>query len=178
MGNKLMLDFPQMKLIPHVLNSLNKEHEGSGFIKQNQDGTISLKMYCKGNVSPVEAFYQTKATAGKIYDESYFYSILAWDIYGREWESKWLMPDFKFGPAESGYVIDATVREVKYSAKLAQEMKAYYAGIYFSGEIEIPSNTRTKIDKIINGQKRAAEVNFNIAKFTSSNFEFEVEKRL
>ena len=177
MGNSFIIDCPNIKLIPQLPDSSRKTHEGSGFIGKNQDGSFSLKMYSKDELSFKDILFQHEnSVPGEIIGEKSYYKLVAKDISGREWESKWILPDIHAGSGGDGNVIRASIREIFWSSSINTKNDISYVGIYFPGEIEIPCNKYTEEEKIVDGEKRASSIGFNLAKFDSCDLKFEIKK--
>jgi hypothetical protein len=179
MENKFTIDCPNMKLAPQLSDSLHKIHEGSGFIGQNQDGSFSLKMYTKEELSFEDnLLYHEDSMPGEIIEEKHYYQLFTKDISGREWKSKWILPDIHAGSVNNGNVISAKISEISCSSSISNENDIHHASIYFPGEIEVPFNKLTQEEKIVDGEKRAFSSSFNVAKFDSCDFKFEIKKEI
>jgi hypothetical protein len=114
--------------------------------------------------------------AGELIHEEYYYHLTANDITGRQWEAKWILPDIHSGPDPHRYIIHADIRELSYSYDTYNEFPAYYARIYFAGDIDIPFNTRVNVEKMVDGQNRSSSMKLNISKFSACDIQFELEK--
>lgn len=177
MENRFYIDCVDLILAPHLPGLDRKIHLGAGLISQATDGTFSLKMFCHGVVSQRDMFPRSDWKAGEIVHERYFYHLTAKDIRGRQWKAKWIIPDIQSGPgATNGYIVNADIRELSYSSDLNIEITSNYAGIYFPGDIGIPSNTAIKTEKVVNGQKRSTSMSLKISRFSACEIEFEIEK--
>lgn len=177
MENRFTIDCTQLTLTPQSDDTSKKIHEGSGFIGQSQDGSFSLKIYCNGDISPMDVFSRLNLPLGEIINEQHYYRLSAKDIKGRQWEAKSILPDIHAGPHPAGYIVNARIRELSYSSgDLYDEVDGYYAGIYFPGDITIPCNTITKVEKIVDGEQRSYSGNLNISKFNACGIDFEIEK--
>lgn len=177
MDKKFILDCPQMLLSPQLSTSSKKNYSGPGYVSQNPDGGLVFKIYCnEGAIShlfeEIERFNSIKS--GEILGEEHFYSLLATDITGRQWKSKWIDPDPCFG--SSGSIIKGKVKELFYTYQLEYQEGGYFADIYFPGDIDIPCNRASEVEKIVDGKKRAFSGKWNIAKFDACGFDFELEK--
>ena len=178
MQNRYSIDCVQLSLAPQLSGTGQKSHQGPGLISQAPDGSFSLKMYCNGNVSPLDVFSCMNWKAGEIIHERYYYHLTANDINGRQWEAKWIIPNIQSRHDTNGYIVNADIRELSHSSDLYVEVAGYCAGIYFPGDIAIPFNTPVTVDKIVGGQKRSSSVNLNIARFSACGIEFEAEKEV
>jgi len=176
MENKFIIDCVYLKLTQQVSDSAQKIYEGSGFIGQNQDGSLSLKMYCKGKISFKEALSPYgEPVSGEIIKEEYFYQLSAKDIQGREWDARWILPNIQPGPEFMDYVITANMNEITSVLTFDKEIKASYANIYFPGKIKIPCNIWTQEEKTVGGKKESFSSTLDVAKCSSCDFEFRME---
>lgn len=175
--NRLVIDFPKLSLTPCSPDSTNKIHEGSGSIQQNSDGSISMKAYCTDNVSHKEVFQSLNSPAGKIIEEKRFYNLVATDIYGREWISNQIIPYIHAGHEIPGYIINGKIGQISCLEDLGLEKDVHSAIVYFPGMINFPSNTTTKWEKTVSGERRISSVDLNIASFKSCDIDFEIEKQ-
>ena len=175
--NKFTIDCPSIKLVPQSSDSSLRLHEGSGFINQNQDGSFSLKMYTMEELSLEDVLHpRGNSIPGEIIDEKHYYQLLARDISGREWESKWVLPDIHAGLGGNGNVICANIKEFFCLSSVNSKKDIHHVSIYFPGEIEIPCNKCTDEEKIVDGEKRFFSRSLNLAKFNSCDFGFEIKK--
>ncbi len=177
MDKKFVLDCPQMLLSPQLSTSSKKSYSGAGFVSQNPEGGLVFKIYCNDHVishlfEDIEYFNALKS--GEILGEEHYYSLLATDINGRQWESQRIDPDTHFGPI--GSVIKGKIKELFYTYQLKNPAGGYFAEIYFPGDIDIPCNKTSEVEKIVDGKKRASSGKWNIAKFDACGFDFELEK--
>jgi hypothetical protein len=174
MDRRFVLDCPQIVLSPHKPTSSRKGYRGPGFITQNEDGNLTFKI-CSIEGSPIddlERFFSVKP--GEILDEEHYYSLLATDINGRQWEARWIDPNPNYGPA--GCFVHGIIKELHHEENLPESGEGYFSEIYFPGEIRIPCNTTSEVEKVIDGEKRSWFGNMNIAKFGACGFEFELEQ--
>jgi hypothetical protein len=160
MDKKFVLDCPQMLLSPQLSTSSKKSYSGAGFVSQNPEGGLVFKIYCNDGVishlfEDIEDFNSIKS--GEILGEEHFYSLLATDINGREWKSQWIDPDTHFG--SKGSVIKGKIKELFYTDQLYNPTEGYSAEIYFPGDIDIPCNRTSKVEKIVDGKKELFQAN-------------------
>jgi hypothetical protein len=175
MDKKFFLDCPQMLLSPQLSTSSRKSYSGAGFVSQNEEGHFILKIYGVEGLSPfecIEDFFNIKS--GEIINEEYYYELSATDISGKQWKAKWIWLDIHSG--QPGSVIHGQTDELIYSYQLPKSVEHYFVDIYFPGDIDIPCNTTTKLEKEVDGEKRLQSYNLNIAKFKACGFEFGLEK--
>ena len=177
MENRFSIDCPKLILNPQSPNSSGKIYEGSGFVTQNRDGSLSLKMFCGGSLAPEEFFSKLQFPPGKIIEEQHYYRLSATDISGREWESKWILPNFNVGPEFVGYVINSGIREIWYADSIPKATEARYAELYIPGDVQIPFSNTTQIERIVEGERRSSATLLNISKFISNGYKFEIEQK-
>lgn len=175
-NNKFVLDCPKITLSPELPSTDKKSYTGSGSITQSGTGEFLLKLYCDGVISPIEVrslFLNT--TAGKIIGGSEYYCLSAVDLKGRSWEAKRIFPNIHSGP-NPGYLVLGGLNEISYSSNLPKALTKSSVNIGYRGDIDIPCNKDTTVETSVGGERRSKYADFNIAKFQTNGFEFEIKK--
>lgn len=144
-------------------------YAGPGTIKQNENGILELKLYCKINDIKKEISHRFKHhTPGKIISDDNYFNLKAIDMSGVEWTSDniWVTADVSF-PA-SGQVIKARLREIETVEEGSKKADKNYLFVVLPGKYEIPCNA--KVDLPNGGWRLSRSV------FTTNNMELDLKK--
>ena len=144
-------------------------YAGPGTIKQNENGRLELKLYCKINDIKKEMSHRFKHhTPGKIISDDNYFNLKAIDMSGVEWISDniWVTADVSF-PA-SGQVIKARLREIETYEEGSKKADKNYLFVVLPGKYEIPCNA--KVDLPNGGWRLSRSV------FTANNMELDLNK--
>lgn len=144
-------------------------YSGPGTIKQNGNGILELKLYCKINDIKKEMSHRFKHhTPGKIISDDSYFSLKAIDMSGVEWTSDniWISANVSF-PA-SGQVIKARLREIETFEEGSKKADKNYLFVVLPGSFEIPCNE--KVDLPSGGWRLSRSV------FTANDLEVDLNK--
>lgn len=144
-------------------------YAGPGTIKQNENGILELKLYCKINNINKEMTHRFKHhTLGKIISDDNYFNLKAIDMSGVEWTSDniWVSANVSF-PA-SGQVITSRLRGIETVEEGSKKADKNYLFAVLPGNFEIPCNS--KVDLPNGGWRLSRSV------FTTNNLEVDLNK--
>ncbi len=175
--NHLTLDCPIITLSKQVSDSNNNDlHKGAGFISQVEDGQFLLKLYSDKSY-PINKFLsQSGSKAGELIKESEYFSLSAFDLYGRNWTTDRLLITIH-SSNNKGYLITSKIRELQYKHELHKPLDFSFLKIRFRNNIDFPCNIITKNQKIVDGEEISGAYKRNVVKFDSCGFNFEIHKQ-
>ncbi len=164
------LDCPRMTL----QNRLNSDcvFIGAGYVRQNHERKLEFKLYCQFvKENHKFLFFGKSAKSGELVPENEYYILKCIDGFNREWISYWVNPSFDVGV---GVVFSGDLRELVHIKDRERPMlKQDYLILRIFGEIKVPFNHQTEsISKI--ADKEFKTINWNIARFSSSNYNFTI----
>lgn len=173
--NQFVLDCPKMLLTPQLPDSTRKRYTGSGVISQNDAGSLTFKIFGTDG-SLLDSFLDkyNSITPGKIIGEEHYYYLLATSLNGRQWEARRIDPDTNSGTA--GFTAHGSIIELSHKYQIRTSVDGYFADIYFPGDIDIPCNRTSTVQKFIDEKRVSWSGNRNIAKFEACGFNFELEQ--
>jgi len=165
------LDCPMMSLYKQGTDII--EHTGGGYIKRNKDGDILFKIYSNRTMEPL---IQSSGIAGQVIPDEQYYKLVANDSFGRKWEAHKIIPSFRGHFDKSWTIVTGGLRSIKSTIELKERSSAKYCylRLIFFDDIIIPFNTSSETIINIDGRDRTRRIDFNIAKYLSCGYEYEI----
>jgi len=137
--------------------------------------TENRKILCKEVGDPFEEFSKSRTPAGRIIEDSEYYSLSAMDTEGRLWTAnRVLSPSTRANPY--CLTVSCNVRELMSVYELKTAMTRSSLQIWFPGEIDIPCNTATEMTISIRRKERDRSSRLNIAILETNEFSIEIKK--
>ena len=155
-------------------NSDGVKYSGPGEIKINEEGDLTYKIFCTGQVPYHEVFSSFNAKPGQIIDDSEFYLLNAKDLAGNIWSANRIMKHINGG--QEGYVVLGKIDELLLDKSLSIKFPNYFAKIIYPGKVDFPCNTPTEVKTKIGGKERGFSGSRNVSKFKACGYEFELQK--
>lgn len=175
-GNKFVIDCPNMVLKQETLNSDKKEYSGPGIIMQNA-GTYAFKLFPQELPAIQDIFSRLlNIEPGKILQDSDYFHLTATDLHGLKWEANRVRLNFDADMSESTCLAHGKCRELRCQTSFSIPKQKKDLLIIFPGNIEIPCNTPLQTIEQIYGKDRKRTSFLGVAVLQAAGFEFELEK--
>lgn len=173
--NKLFLDCTSIKLTNKDVNGNLTCYSGPGYISQEQDGTLSFKIYCKGKLDPRIFFSRiNQVTLGKLIEEHHYYNLEANSIDGQSITTHSIIPNFHGGAEIEGFTITGICSKIYGHIETSTVFPKTLIKIYYKGKYKTPSNTIRKTETTIGKEKRGEKVERSVTQFEIDNYDFEI----
>ena len=167
---KFELHCPKMKL--ESLASAKRVFSGPGAIRQTPEGKIRFTLYAQENISDFEVIKALtegmNLPLGAIIPRDKFYRLSATDLRGHTWECAQVMPDTD--SSNEGTICTGKLDEITYKDESVSAKNFIYLEIF--GNVKIPCNTPTVIEKTVAGKKSLPSSSIDSLQFNACGLEF------
>lgn len=166
----LNLDFKVIKLC-QLGDGNSKKFEGPGNIEQNQDGTLTYKLFHNSGIDLRDFFGRfSRIKAGKIIPENHFYSFEGTDIYDRKWTSERI--DLNYHTSKEFTVFQDSLKKLKTTTTLPSFKGKKYSGafhqVWIPKKIKLPSNLSSSIQHFVGEDEMKSSFSHSAAKYESN----------
>lgn len=162
------VDCAEMELTDGLANK-PRTIKGPGFLKRDEDGRISFKIYAV-DPSAVRRVAERPFTAGKIIDRKFYYELKAKDIRGETWSSDHILPTFTWGRFA---LVHGFVHELRSEKTSNFPTQGSFVRMQFFANSDFPCNASTGRRTIRDREEAGAgPMTLDLAKFSSCGFNF------
>lgn len=163
----LSLDFKEIKLT-QLGDGNSKKFEGPGHIEQNQDGTLTYKLFHNSGIGLKEFFGRfSKIKAGELIPEDHYYSFEGTDIYDREWTSERI--DLDYHTSKGFTVFQEKLKKIKTTTTLPSFEGKEYSGefhqVWIPKKIKLPSNLSSSIQHFVGEDEMKSSFSHSAAEY-------------
>jgi len=171
------LDCPNMELRKKA-NSGEDVYLGGGYIRRNEDGELSFRLYSKRDVEFSHSFGTSSVKPGELIPHEEYYELVVTDSKGREWESKNILASTGGCLRGKGAVTSGLLEELKHTSKENMRSGSKKSGlsIRFFEEFDIPANVPTTVETSVGRRQTGMTSSMNVAKFRSCGYDFEISR--
>jgi len=163
----LSLDFKVIKLT-QLGDGNHKNYEGPGYIEQNQDGTLTYKLFHNSGIGLKEFFGRySNIKAGELIPEDHYFSFEGIDIYDRYWTSERI--DIDYHTSEGFTVVQEKLQRIKTVTTLpafeGKERSGEFHQAWIPKKIKLPSNLSTSTQQFIGEDEMKSSFSHSAAKY-------------
>jgi hypothetical protein len=163
----LSLDFKEIKLT-QLGDGNTKKFEGPGYIEQNQDGTLTYKLFHNSGIGLKEFFGRfNRIKAGELIPEDHYYSFEGTDIYDREWTSERI--DLDYHTSKGFTVFQEKLLKIKTATSLpsfeGKERSGEFHQVWIPKKIKLPSNLSSSIQHFVGEDEMKSSFSHSAAEY-------------
>lgn len=152
-----------------------KIYSGSGLIFQDNDCNLTFKLLSdkvrdtiRDTKDIIDQF--NESLSGRIIPPERYYTLEAYDVYGRVWRASKILPSQTQGV---GVVVSGKVYEIVCKSKPAIPYEGYFVRLRYPGRQHFPCNITTETCVKVGNKKVNECFSWNRARITTSIAEFE-----
>src|SRR5690625_892194 len=163
----LSIDFKEIKLT-QLGDESRKKFEGPGYVEQNQDGTLTYKLFHNAEIGLKEFFGRiSRIKVGELIPDDHYYSFEGIDIYDREWTSERIKLDYH---TSKGFtVFQEKLQIIKTTATLPSFKRKEYSGefhqVWIPKKIKLPSNLSSSIQYFVGEDEMRSSFSHSAAEY-------------
>ena len=118
------------------------EYKGSGFVRQEEDGSLAFKLYSNEAVAPRDFFEPSTLSAGELIPDKEFFSLTATDVTYRTWQAERILIDQNVG---AGTVFSGSLYEMTCRQPAPRESSGKCnMTLWFLGRYKLPCNAASR----------------------------------
>jgi hypothetical protein len=163
------LDCGQMKL---VRNDSTYSFDGSGYIRMEQDGSMSFKIYLQKPIDMKQSFKLSFENFDKLIPMEKCFTLTANDIYGRSWKAISIRPNVPLLSENNITISGYIYREVKGSSKTEFKLAHGQLSFICFEKYDFPFNAGTTEYHDEDGKPVKSGWSLDTAKFSINELSF------
>lgn len=172
----LVVDCPNIQLTQLEATSGEKiVYSGPGQFFQENNEKFKVKIFCESEVDWMHDMLKcNRLQQGKIIPDEELFSMRAYDMNGKMWESNSILPSLTSDVSGQNSIVTGDfnkvfLKEKRKNSDLENELK-----IFYKGKISVPINSRTEVKEYIGSEERGRSIRADVTLFAFSDFNFEI----
>jgi hypothetical protein len=180
-----LTEFRQGNLVLHCLSmklidpkSKKLIYSGSGCINQTSEGKFQFTLYSRRKTPALEILKdilgKQETRPGQIISEKEFYTLHGIDSTGRRWTGRFFRLDRH--ASGNGTLCTGRLDEIITRGRLPKPSLRDHMHMDFIGDVEVPFNQTTTVEKTVAGERFPKSGSLNVLKFGSRDYDFILTK--